>query len=284
VERLAAMIADDRRAGLVPFVVCATAGATNTGAMDPLHELADLCGRESLWLHTDAAYAGFSVLTERGRQLLDGLGRADSLTLDPHKWLYVPFECGCLLVKDPAALERAFSIHPEYLQDVRAREFEVNFSDYGEQLTRYSRALKVWFSVHVHGTTAIAAAQDYAMALAELAERIVRDAPDMEVLTPAQFGIVCFRMRPAGLANEADLDAFNERVNERVNQSGFVLMSSTRLRGALSLRLCIPGYRTREDDVRQVLDLVRRTAAELVPCNAKFRSVSGADLCSTAAC
>jgi aromatic-L-amino-acid decarboxylase len=261
VAALRDMVAADRRAGLRPFLVCATAGATNTGAVDPLHDIADFTSTEKLWLHTDSAYAGFSVLTARGRKLLDGLGRADSLTLDPHKWLYVPFECGCLLARDPRALELAFSVHPEYLQDVRARDAEVNFADYGEQLTRYSRAMKVWFSVQYFGTDAIAAAQDHAMSLAELAERIVRDTPDMEVLSPAQFGIVCFRSRPKDL-QESQLNALNERVNERVNRTGFVLMSSTRLRGALSLRLCIPGYRTREDDIRAVLDLVKRTADE----------------------
>ena len=261
VAALRDMVAADRRAGLTPFLVCATAGATNTGAVDPLHDIADFTSREKIWLHTDSAYAGFSVLTERGRRLLDGLGRADSLTLDPHKWLYVPFECGCLLARDPRALELAFSIHPEYLQDVRARDAEVNFADYGEQLTRYSRAMKVWFSVQYFGTDAIAAAQDQAMSLAELAERVVRETPDMEVLSPAQFGIVCFRVHPNGMDDVDQLNAFNERVNDKVNRTGFVLMSSTRLRGALSLRLCIPGHRTREGDVREVLDLVRQTAA-----------------------
>ena len=262
-DDLRRMVEADRAAGLTPFLIGATAGATNTGAVDPLHELADYATREQIWLHTDAAYAGFSVLTRRGGALLDGLGRSDSLTLDPHKWLYVPFECGCLLARDPRALEAAFSIHPEYLQDVRARDAEVNFADYGEQLTRYSRALKVWFSVSFFGTEAIAAAQDAAMSLAELAERMVRDDPDMEVLSPAQFGIVCFRVHPRGLDDATRLDALNERVNDRVNRSGFVLMSSTRLRGALSLRLCIPGFRTSEDDVRAVLDLIRRVRNEM---------------------
>ena len=261
-DRLREMVAADRAAGLRPFLLCATAGATNTGAVDPLNDLADFAAEEKIWLHTDAAYAGFSVLTERGRRLLDGLGRADSLTLDPHKWLYVPFECGCLLARDPAALERAFSVHPEYLQDVRVKETEVNFSDYGEQLSRYSRALKVWFSVQYYGTAAISAAQERGMALAELAESIVRASDDMEVLSSAQFGIVCFRVRPDGMPEE-QLNDFNERVNERVNRSGFVLMSSTRLRGKLSLRLCVPGYRTREEDIRAVMDLVKKTAAEV---------------------
>ena len=259
-DALRAQVIADRANGLRPFLLCATAGATNTGAVDPLHALADFARDEELWLHTDSAYAGFSVLTTRGRNLLDGLGRADSLTLDPHKWLYVPFECGCLLVKDPARLESAFSVHPEYLQDVRARDAEVNFADYGEQLTRYARALKVWFSVRYFGTRAIAAAQERAMGQAELAERLVREAPELEVLSPAQFGIVCFRVRPRGTDSESELDALNERVNERVNRTGFVLMSSTRLRGALSLRLCIPGYRTRDEDIRDVIALVRKEA------------------------
>jgi aromatic-L-amino-acid/L-tryptophan decarboxylase len=256
-------VAADRKAGLRPFLLCATAGATNTGAVDPLHELADLAKELGLWMHTDAAYAGFGVLTDRGRALLDGIGRSDTLTLDPHKWLYVPFECGCLLARDPAALAAAFSIQPEYLRDVQARDAEVNFSDFGEQLTRYSRALKVWFSVTHFGTDAVAAAQDRAMSLAEDAERIVRDSPELEVLTRAQFGIICFRVHPRGVDDAADLDALNDEVNRRVNATGFVLMSSTRLRGTLSLRLCIPGYRTTSEDVRAVLDLVRKTARDV---------------------
>lgn len=261
-DKLREMVRADRAAGLRPFLVCATAGATNTGAVDPLHEIADFTRDEKLWLHTDAAYAGFSVLTKRGRGLLDGLGRADTLTLDPHKWLYVPFECGCLMARDPGALHAAFNVNPEYLRDVRV-ESAVNFSDYGEQLTRYSRAMKVWVSVQYFGTKAIAEAQDGGMDLAELAEDIVRKSPELEVLTPAQFGIICFRVHPKGMNDSDALNALNERVNDAVNKSGFVLMSSTRLRGALSLRLCIPGYRTTEDDVRAVMDLVKKKAAEL---------------------
>ena len=263
VDTLADMVAADRKAGLRPFLVCATAGATNTGAVDPLHALADYTRDEKLWLHTDAAYAGFSVLTRAGREMLDGLGRADTLTLDPHKWLYVPFECGCLMARDPSKLEAAFSVHPEYLHDVRARDSEVNFSDYGEQLTRYARAMKVWVSVQYWGTAAIAAAQEFGMALADLAERLVREAPELEVLSPAKFGIVCFRVHPKGMDDRESLNALNERVNDAVNKTGFVLMSSTQLRGVFSLRLCIPGHRTREEDVRAVIGLVRSTAAEL---------------------
>ena len=142
-DALEAAVARDRAAGLTPFAVVASAGTTNTGAVDPLNTIADFCARDSLWMHVDAAYAGFAALTERGAKALDGLGRADSVTLDPHKWLFVPFECGCLLARDPAALERAFSVHADYLTDVRAREREVNFADRSLQLTRSSHALEV---------------------------------------------------------------------------------------------------------------------------------------------
>jgi glutamate/tyrosine decarboxylase-like PLP-dependent enzyme len=232
--------------------------------VDPLHAIADFTSKEKLWLHTDSAYAGFSVLTERGRRLLDGLGRADSLTLDPHKWLYVPFECGCLLARDPRALELAFSVHPEYLQDVRARDAEVNFADYGEQLTRYSRAIKVWISVRYFGTDAIRDAIDRGVELARRLEQRVRETPPLEVVSPAQFGVVCFRVRPGGMSEGGALDALNERVLTRVVGEGRYFISSTRLRGAFLLRACILGYRTAEEDVDGLVRTVAAAAREVL--------------------
>jgi glutamate/tyrosine decarboxylase-like PLP-dependent enzyme len=255
---LATAIGDDRAAGLLPVAVVASAGTTNTGAVDPLHEVADLCEAEDVWLHVDAAYAGFSTLTRRGREALDGIGRADSITLDPHKWLYVPFECGCLLAREPHRLRDAFAIFPDYLKDVEAAGEQVNFADYGEQLTRYSRALKVWLSVSYFGTNAIASTIDRTMDLAVYAERLVRAQPDLEVLSPAQFGILCFRAHPRGLDDPVALDALNERINAAVNAGGRHFISSTRLNGAFSLRICILGYRTAERDVEA---LVRSVAA-----------------------
>lgn len=257
VDALREAIARDRAAGLRPFLIVGSAGATNTGAVDPLHALADIAAAEGLWYHIDAAYAGFSVLTARGRALLSGIERADSVTLDPHKWLYVPFECGCLMVREPARLHAAFHIMADYLKDVQAQDEDVNFADYGEQLTRYSRAFKVWVSVNYFGLAAIRAEIERAMGLADLAERLVREAPDLEVLSPATFGVVCFRVHPPGMDDAAALDALNERVNAAVNGSHKVLMSSTRLRGAFSLRLCILNYRTTDDDIASVIGMVR---------------------------
>jgi glutamate/tyrosine decarboxylase-like PLP-dependent enzyme len=258
---LAGMIRVDRDAGLIPFLVIANAGTTNTGAIDPLDALADLCGRESLWLHVDAAYGGFAALTARGRRALGGLGRADSITLDPHKWLFVPFECGCLLAREPRRLADVFRIYPEYLRDVESAGEEINFADYGEQLTRYSRALKVWLSVSYFGTDAIAAAIDAGMDLAALAERLVEDAPALEVLSSARFGICCFRAHPPGLDDPAALDALNERILARVNAGGRYFISSTRLRGAYSLRICVLGYRTTSEDIRGLIGEIERGAS-----------------------
>ena len=252
-EALAGMVAADRDAGLIPFLVAANAGTTNTGAVDPLHRIADLCERERLWLHVDAAYGGFAVLTPRGRGALRGLERADSVTLDPHKWLFVPFECGCLLVREPKRLADAFRIYPEYLKDVESAGEEINFADYGEQLTRYSRALKVWLSVGYYGTDALAAAIDRGMDLARLAEELVRGEPALELLSPAQFGICCFRAHPPQVDDPAALDATNARILERVNAGGRYFISSTRLRGAYSLRICVLGYRTTEGDIRGLI-------------------------------
>jgi glutamate/tyrosine decarboxylase-like PLP-dependent enzyme len=248
-------IAADRAAGMTPFAIVATAGTTNTGAVDPLTDIADVCAAESLWLHVDAAYAGFAALTERGAQTLRGIERADSVTLDPHKWLFVPFECGCLLVRDPRRLEEAFSVHPEYLTDVRAREHEVNFADLGPQLTRAAHALKVWTSISYFGVGAMREAIARGIRRAEYAGKRLATMADFEILSPAQFGVICFRARPAG-ATEQELDALNERINARVNATGRFLTSSTRLRGRFSLRLCTQVHRMTEDDVDEVLDVM----------------------------
>jgi glutamate/tyrosine decarboxylase-like PLP-dependent enzyme len=260
VSDLRRAVAADTAAGLSPFMVLASAGTTNTGSVDPLHEIADFCIDEKLWLHVDAAYAGFAVLTEEGKRMLSGLERADSLTLDPHKWLFVPFECGCLMVRNPAKLTAAFRILPEYLKDVQPGDEEINFADRGEQLTRYSRALKVWMSVNYFGTKAFADEIQLAMERARLLEQLVKESEDFEILSPAQFGIVCFRGRARGETAE-ELDALNERINTRVVSEGRFLISSTRLNGAFSLRICTLGFRTTMDDIREFFHSVKRALA-----------------------
>ncbi|HEX6631533.1 MAG TPA: aminotransferase class V-fold PLP-dependent enzyme [Gemmatimonadaceae bacterium] len=262
VSALRAAIAADRAAGLLPLAVAVSAGTTNTGAVDPLDDVADLCAAEGIWLHADAAYGGFAALTRRGGALLAGLGRCDSVALDPHKWLFVPFECGCLLAREPQRLRDAFQILPDYLLDVAPGEERVNFADYGEQLTRQARALKVWLGVRYFGLAALRGAMDHAMDLAAHAERLVGAEPLLEVTSPAQLGVLCFRVRPSDMG-DAELDVLNERVNAAVNARGRQLVSSTRLRGAFTLRLCVLGYRTTERDVAELVRAVVAAAEAL---------------------
>ncbi|HZE28825.1 MAG TPA: aminotransferase class I/II-fold pyridoxal phosphate-dependent enzyme, partial [Gaiellaceae bacterium] len=185
----AAMEADESR-GLTPFAVVALAGATNTGAVDPLKELAALCRERRAWLHVDGAYGGFAALADRG--LVRGLEQADSVTLDPHKWLYQPFECGCVLVRDGQALRRAFEMLPDYLSDAQTADGEVNFSDLGLQLTRSARALKLWVSLRYFGIDAFRAAIRRSLELAAGAARRVEESETLELMAPPSLGIVCF--------------------------------------------------------------------------------------------
>ena len=249
-------VAADQEAGLIPFCVVASAGTTNTGAVDDLPGIAELCRRESLWLHVDAAYGAFAAITSRGAETLRGIEHADSVVLDPHKWLFVPFECACLLARDPGRLKSAFHIFPEFLKDVAPGEEEVNFADYGEQLSRYSRALKIWLSVRTFGLAPIRAMIERGITLAEYAESIVRREPSLEVLSPAQLGIFCFRVHPRGVDDRAELDTLNERVNARVNER--FLISSTKINGRFSLRMCTHNWRTSESDIDELMALVTR--------------------------
>jgi glutamate/tyrosine decarboxylase-like PLP-dependent enzyme len=242
-------IDEDRAQGKRPFCVVANAGTTNTGAVDPLEPLAALCQADDLWLHIDAAYGGPAVLTERGRRALSGLGLADSLALDPHKWLFQPIEMGCVLVRDSTWLTDTFVVHPDYLRDVDRASEEVNFRDYGIQLTRSFRALKLWMSLKVFGLDAFRRAIQRGITLAERAEALLRAVPSCEVVTSAQLGIVTFRFTNARLSPD-DIDAMNNALVPSLMADGFALITSTVLRGRTVLRLCTINPRTTEEDIR----------------------------------
>jgi aromatic-L-amino-acid decarboxylase len=254
-------IAADLRMGRTPLFVNAVAGATNTGAIDPLEEIADICSRRGVWMHVDAAYGGFAGLTERGAAALSGIERADSVTLDPHKWLYQPFECGCVLVRDPRLLRRAFEITPDYLRDAVVQDQEVNFADLGMQLSRGFRALKIWLSVRSFGIGAFRQAIDRCLDLALAAEQRIRADPRLELLSPASLGVVCFRRRSPELDDQDRLDEANSRLVARYADSGEGLLSSTRLRGVFAVRLCVLNHASTAADVEAVLDWF--TQAEL---------------------
>lgn len=252
-DALAAAIETDVRAGRQPFLVTATAGATNTGAVDPLAEIAAVCSEREVWLHVDAAYGGFAMLTERGRDWLAGIDQADSVTLDPHKWLYQPYECGCLIVRDGPLLSQAFHVMPDYLQDTAVGGVEVNFADRGIQLTRAARGLKLWLSIQYFGVDAFREAIDRSLDLAHLAQEHIEASEELELLSPATLGVVCFRRRPAGVDDEPELEALNADLIRRIAESGEALVSSTRIDGRYAMRMCVLNHRSRAGDVERTL-------------------------------
>lgn len=245
-DELERRISEDRSAGLRPFAVVANAGTTNTGAIDPLPEIAAISRANDLWMHVDGAYGAAAMLCDRGRTLLRGLELADSLTLDPHKWLFQSMECGCVIVRDAAILKATYRITPEYLTDVHRNVTEVNPHDYGLQLTRSFRALKLWMSIHYFGLDAFRAAMERGFELAEFAESVLRSMPGWEIVTPAQMGVVTFHHAGADY----------QKIHEAMLADGFALATSTVLKGRTVLRFCTINPRTTEDDIRRTLQWI----------------------------
>ena len=269
VEALRAAIREDRAAGLDPIVISANAGSASAGAVDPLPELADTAAAENLWLHVDAAYGGFAMLTEDGKRLLQGIERADSVALDPHKWFFQGYEAGCLLVKDIRTLENAFAVRPDVLQDTVWGANHPNLVDRNLQTSRAFRALKVWMSVQTFGMAAFRRAIQQGIELAVQAEDFVGASPDLQLMSPAQLGILCFRANPSETLEEPALERVNRKVLARVFWEEPALVSSTLVRGSFTLRLCILNHTTTWDDVRETLEAIarfgREAADELAP-------------------
>ena len=225
--------------------------------------MADFCEAEGIWLHVDAAYGGFAMVTEEGKGLLRGIERADSIGLDAHKWFFQPYEAGLLLVKELGALERAFAVKHDVLQDTVWGANHPNFSDRGLQLSRSVRALKVWVSIQTFGMAAFRSAVARGMELASRAESYVRESPNLEIANPASLGIVCFRVRPAETdLDEEVLNEVNKTVLARVFWDDRAFISSTSLHGTFALRLCIVNHTTTWVDVRETLETVERFGRE----------------------
>jgi glutamate/tyrosine decarboxylase-like PLP-dependent enzyme len=254
---LDAALGADVRAGRLPIGVVANAGDVNTGCVDPLDAIADVCSARRVWLHADAAYGGFSVLAPSGRALFRGLERVDSMSLDPHKWLFAPVDCGCVLVRDRTALQRAFSYAADYVDVVATPEMsEYAFWDYGPELSRRFRALKIWFALKTAGIGALSEAIERNLALARRLAALIDDSVDFERLAPATLGIVCFRYVHGG----GDLDERNSALMLRVQRGGHSYLSSATVRGCFALRACLVNHRTRETDLTALLDEIRRCA------------------------
>lgn len=260
---LEAAIADDRVHGVKPIAVVATVGTTSTTAIDPVPAIAGICEREGIWLHVDAAYGGAAAVLPEMRHVLDGCDRADSLVVNPHKWLFVPVDCSVLFTRRPDVLRRAFSLVPEYLTTAEPDSTR-NLMDYGVALGRRFRALKLWFVLRHFGADGIRERLRNHIALARALAAWIEAEPGFELLCETRFSVVVFRCRPAGSASGAEIDALNSRILERVNESGEVFLSHTRVHGRYAIRVAIGNLHTGRQHVERAWQLIRDAAREAV--------------------
>lgn len=261
-EALAAAIAEDRRHGWRPFCVVANVGTTSTTSIDPVPALADICERENLWLHVDAAYGGAAAVVPEMRHVLDGCNRADSIVMNPHKWLFVPFDFSAFYTRKPEVLRRAFSLVPEYLRTAPDQHVE-NLMDYGVQLGRRFRALKLWFVIRYFGWDGIAARIREHIRLAQQFAGWVEAHPDFECMAPTPFSLVCFRAHPPNWDDTEKLNRLNEKLLEAVNATREVFLSHTKLQDRYVLRLAIGNLRTEEHHVRRAWELIKTQLMEI---------------------
>jgi glutamate/tyrosine decarboxylase-like PLP-dependent enzyme len=264
---LAARIKQDRREGLTPIAVIASAGTVNTGAIDPLQEIAEVCREHDVWLHVDGAYGAPAILSKQYERALAAIAFADSVALDPHKWLSVPVEAGLVLIRHADAQRAAFSLVPPYLRtDGRMTGLGGPpwFSEYGFQQTRGFRALKVWMSLLHHGVAGYREAITRTLSIATSLTEMLRSSSDFEVCEPQSLGIVCFRFRSRRVheSPDADLNAINQTVLERLQLGGEAFVSSTSLNGGFWLRACFLNPRTTTEDLRALLDAIRGAASD----------------------
>ena len=257
-------IAEDRAAGRVPMAVVATVGTTSTTSVDPVPEIADICAAEGIWLHADCAYAGVAAIVPEYRHILAGVDRADSLVVNPHKWLFTPFDLSAFYCRRMDLLRQAFSLTPEYLRTVEAGAVE-NLMDTGVQLGRRFRSLKLWMILRYFGAEGIRARLAEHIRLAQVFAGWVDADQDFERLAPAPFSVVCFRARPRGREwTEPELEALNQRLLDAMNATGEVFLSHTKLDGRFVLRLAVGNLRTEERHVRRAWEIAKEKAGEVV--------------------
>lgn len=260
-ERIAADINEDLR----PFCVVANAGTVNTGAVDPLNDVASAAAEFDLWLHVDGAYGALAAMDETKRALFAGLARADSVSLDPHKWLYAPVDAGCLLFRDERAVRGVFqSFDADYIK-VHEQDADEAFAfwDYGVELSRRFRALKIWLMLRYYGTRRVAAAVARDNRLAAEMGALVEAADDFELLAPVELSVCCFRYVPPGARDEAELNDLNARVMHKVQRGGRAYVSNVVVGGRYGLRACVTNFRTTSRDISATLDIVREAAHTL---------------------
>src|SRR5438105_5471199 len=267
VDDLVAKITADLEAGYLPFCVVANAGTVNTGAVDPLAEIREIADRFQLWMHVDGSYGAFAVLAKSARKLFAGLERADSIALDPHKWLYLPVDVGCVIYRAPEIARAAFAHEAEYTRIIGEKADEAfAFWDYGPELSRRFRALKVWMLLKGVGLDSLGEAIESNLACARHLESMVRASNDFEMVAPVELSIFCFRHVPVQLRNGSPeaIDVFNERLLIALQRDGSSYLSNANLAGRFALRGCVLNYRTTLRDMDILLDDLRRVARLLL--------------------
>ena len=258
---LAVAIAEDRAAGWTPFAVTATVGTTSTTSIDPVSAIADVCARERLWLHVDAAYAGSAAVVPELRGLLQGCERADSLVMNPHKWLFVPVDLSAFYTRRPEVVKAAFSLVPEYLRTAE-EAVAPNMMDYGVSLGRRFRALKLWMVIRSFGHEGLAARIREHVRLAQVFRGWVEEDPAFEMMAPTPLSVVCFRWRGDGLSGP-DADRANEKILDSVNLSGDAYLSHTKLSGRIVLRLAIGNIRTEERHIKKAWEQIKNAVGQV---------------------
>jgi aromatic-L-amino-acid/L-tryptophan decarboxylase len=258
VDALRAAVDADKALGYLPLATVATVGTTSTTSIDPVPAIAELCRREGMWLHVDGSYGGIAAVIPEMRHILAGVELADSLVVNPHKWLFTPIDLSAMFTRRPDVLKRAFALVPEYLV-TREQDEVVNLMDYGVQLGRRFRALKLWMVIRAFGAEGLAERVRFHVALAQELAAWVRAEPGWEVAAPHPLSLVCFRYAPDGVS-EAERNALNERIMADVNASGEAFLSHTKLNGRFVLRLAIGNLRTERRHVLRAWELLRRSA------------------------
>jgi aromatic-L-amino-acid decarboxylase len=280
IDALRQKITADRKEGRIPFLIVASAGTTNTGAVDDLEALAEVAREEKLWLHVDAAYGGFFMLTERGRKVMRGIDQADSVALDPHKALFLPYGTGSLLVRDGEALRRAHTVHADYMPPMQEDPDLVDFCLYSPELSRDFRGLRVWLPFKMHGAGAFRRNLDEKLDLAEWATEELRRIEGMEIVAAPQLSLVAFCLVRDGLGSD-ELNDLNRRLLARINARQRVFLTPTLLAGKFVLRICVLSFRTHLDRMQAALDDIRAAAKELQT-DGRFPTNRRADIHSSA--
>jgi aromatic-L-amino-acid decarboxylase len=261
-EALQAAIEEDRRTGWLPFCVVATIGTTSTTSIDPVRKIGEICNQQKLWLHIDAAYGGTAAIVPEMKYIIDGIELADSIVINPHKWMFTPIDLSAFFTKRPDILKRAFSLVAEYLKTNEDDEAE-NLMDYGIQLGRRFRSLKLWFVIRYFGVEGIINILREHLRLAKLFADWIDAHPKFERMAEVNFGVVCFRFHPPDTDDEIKLNMLNEQLLNTINDSGRLFISHTKINGKYIVRLSISGLRTGEQNVKNAWVLIRKEAEKL---------------------